>query len=392
MPESRESEDTMTKLGKLPTQYAPAERLPRAELDQGITRFFDIDYLQEFLDNVPDVVMVLNDYRQAIFANASTLDIFEIKDISGLYGLRPGEALKCVHAFESEGGCGTTEFCRTCGAINAILDSQKGRYSVRECRITRSRGDSLDLRVYASPFDVDGTRYTVFTVDDISHEKRRLALERIFFHDIANTISSLNGFAQLFNEARPEDDAEVRESILTLSAHLVDELNAQRDLIAAENHELTPHPAAASAVGLLREVLVIYRQRQGDARRHIEIEESCPDLEIVTDVVLLKRVLGNMLKNAIEASSVGETITLGCDREGDAVLFRVTNPAVMSPDVQHQVFQRSFSTKGDNRGLGTYSMRLLTEHYLKGSVSFTSDKAQGTIFRARLPLDMTLTP
>jgi signal transduction histidine kinase len=382
----------MTKPGKLPTKYAPAERLPREELDQGITKFFDIEHLQEFLDNVPDVVMVLNEYRQAIFANASTLDIFEIKDLSGLYGLRPGEALNCVHAFESEGGCGTTEFCRTCGAINAILDSQKGRYSVRECRITRGRGDSLDLRVYASPFDADNTRYTVFTVADISHEKRRLALERIFFHDIANTIGSLNGFAQLFNEARPEDDTEVRESILTLSGHLVDELNAQRDLIAAENHELTPHPANLNTVGLLREVMVIYRQRQGDARRHIEVEESCPDLEIVTDVVLLKRVLGNMLKNAIEASSVGETITLGCDREGDAVVFRVANPAVMPPDVQNQVFQRSFSTKGENRGLGTYSMRLLTERYLKGSVSFTSDPARGTVFRARLPLDMTHLP
>ena len=27
----------------------------------------------------------------------------------------------------SDAGCGTTEFCRTCGAVNAILASQKGR-------------------------------------------------------------------------------------------------------------------------------------------------------------------------------------------------------------------------------------------------------------------------
>ncbi len=380
----------MTKPGRLPTKYAPAERLPRTDLDQGITQFFEIDHLQGFLDNVPDVVMVLNAYRQAIFANAASLDIFEIEDISGVYGLRPGEALNCIHAFESEGGCGTTEFCRTCGAINAILDSQKGNYSVRECRITRGRGDALDLRVFASPFDVDGTRYTVFTLDDISHEKRRRALERIFFHDIANTIGSLNGFAQLFGEAREDETEELRDDILTLSGHLVDELNAQRDLIAAENHELTPHPDKVNAVGLLREVLVLYRQRQGDARRNIALDESCPELEIVTDAVLLERVLGNMLKNAIEATSVGGTITLGCDREDDAVVFRVANPDLMPPEVQNQVFQRSFSTKGENRGLGTYSMRLLTESYLKGHVSFTSDKTHGTVFRVRLPLDMNL--
>ena len=74
------------------------------------------------------------------------------------------------------------------------------------------------------------------------------------------------------------------------------------------------------------------------------------------------------------------------------MVFRVANPSVMPPDVQNQVFQRSFSTKGENRGLGTYSMRLLTERYLKGHVSFTSDKAHGTVFRVRLPLDMTVNP
>ena len=50
-----------------------------------------------------------------------------------------------------------------------------------------------------------------------------------------------------------------------------------------------------------------------------------------------------------------------------------------------QVFQRSFSTKGSGRGLGTYSMRLLTEHYLRGSVGFTSSAAEGTTFFASYP-------
>jgi sensor histidine kinase regulating citrate/malate metabolism len=50
------------------------------------------------------------------------------------------------------------------------------------------------------------------------------------------------------------------------------------------------------------------------------------------------------------------------------------------------IFQRSFSTKGFGRGLGTYSIRLLTERYLKGSVSFTSSALSGTIFRVRYPL------
>jgi sensor histidine kinase regulating citrate/malate metabolism len=53
---------------------------------------------------------------------------------------------------------------------------------------------------------------------------------------------------------------------------------------------------------------------------------------------------------------------------------------------QKQIFQRSFSTKGSNRGLGTYSMKLLGENYLKGAVDFESDEEDRTTFYVKLPL------
>ena len=58
----------------------------------------------------------------------------------------------------------------------------------------------------------------------------------------------------------------------------------------------------------------------------------------------------------------------------------------MPPEVQLQVFNRSFSTKGNGRGIGTYSIKLLCERYLKGKVSFVSSAEQGTIFKVTLPL------
>jgi sensor histidine kinase regulating citrate/malate metabolism len=44
------------------------------------------------------------------------------------------------------------------------------------------------------------------------------------------------------------------------------------------------------------------------------------------------------------------------------------------------MFKRSFTTKGIGRGLGTYSMKLLGEKYLKGKVGFESSKQNGTTF------------
>ena len=57
--------------------------------------------------------------------------------------------------------------------------------------------DALDLKVWTSPYVVDGENYTVFAVQDISNEKRRDVLERIFFHDIINTAGGLKGLAEI---------------------------------------------------------------------------------------------------------------------------------------------------------------------------------------------------
>jgi len=81
-----------------------------------------------------------------------------------------------------------------------------------------------------------------------------------------------------------------------------------------------------------------------------------------------------------------------CYAEEQAVVFRVRSSAVMTEEVQLQVFQRSFTTRGSGRGLGTYSMRLLTEQYLGGKVGFSSGGSDGTTFYVRLPLTPPAAP
>jgi signal transduction histidine kinase len=118
--------------------------------------------------------------------------------------------------------------------------------------------------------------------------------------------------------------------------------------------------------------------------KKIVLAPDCEDVRLHIDRTLLSRVIGNLVKNALEAESAGATVTLGCKKTGDGAAFTVHNPAQMPEDSRLQVFQRSFSTKGAGRGLGTYSIRLLTEKYLKGKVSFTTGP-EGTAFTAEYP-------
>lgn len=373
---------------KVHTEFAPAERASNDDVQRQRRLFQKAPLMTQMLDAIPDIMAVLNRERQIVYTNQSLYLTLGIKngDMDRVFGCRPGEILKCVHAFESEGGCGTTVFCSTCGAVKAIISSQENKSDVQECRIIQDQtGDALDLRVWAKPLVLDDALFTVFTVMDISHEKRREALERIFFHDILNTAGGLKGSAELIRDADLEEVDEFQNIILRLSDGLIEEIQAQRQLAAAENEELATYPSAFDTGHILEEIADLYIGHEVTRGRHVRIEDQAYEGTLVSDRALLRRVLGNMTKNALEASKPGETVTLGCEAVDQGVAFWVHNPGFIPPDIQLQIFQRSFSTKGSGRGLGTYSIKLLTERFLKGHVSFDTSSDQGTIFRAVCP-------
>ncbi|MFA6316275.1 MAG: ATP-binding protein, partial [Elusimicrobiota bacterium] len=183
-----------------------------------------------------------------------------------------------------------------------------------------------------------------------------------------------------------EEADSCRKLMLSASDRLIEEIQAQRELSVAERGELATKSADVGSLPFLSDLAGLYENHDVAKGKSIRIDEAAASLVLHTDRSLLARVVGNMLKNGLEASKPGETVTLGCAREGDDAVFRVHSPAAMPEKVQLQVFQRSFSTKGGSgRGLGTFSMKLLGEGYLKGKVWFESSKDKGTTFFLRLP-------
>jgi len=374
----------------MPTCFAPAERAAEAELRRQVAYFSSETLTRHLLDAVPNVLVILNSHRQIVYANQALQSLLGVGAEALLGGLRPGEALDCIHARRTQGGCGTTENCSTCGAVLSILAGLAGKKDVRECRITRclqGQLQAMDLQVQAVPLRYRDERFTVFAVSDISHEKRRTALESIFFHDILNVVGSIKGFAELLCSYDLADKEEIFPLIHAASERVIDEIEAQRALSAAENRELQLSPAAFPLRAFLLQLVELYRRHDAAEGRNLAVGPDLPELVMVSDRTLLGRVLGNMIKNALEASRVGETVTVGCRRLADGVEFSVHNQAYIPQTSQLQMFQRSFSTKGGGRGLGTYSMRLLSG-YLQGEVSFTSSESEGTIFRACYPLTL----
>ncbi len=369
------------------TDFASPEKSSEQEIQNQRNLFSDDSIYKIMLDAVQAYVIILNENRQIVYANEATKTLFKQNNIINFYGLRAGEALNCQNAFLNNGGCGTSKFCRTCGAVNAILSGLSGTPAQEECRIIqKDTNNALDLRVWTKPLTFENQNFTIFTFVDISDEKRRKVLERIFFHDILNTATGLKGFLSLLQEASPDELADYEEIAARLSDQLIEEIKAQRDLTLAESNELELNLKTCNSMKLVNDTVSLYNNNSCARGKKI-ISEGEPDKIIfVSDPVLISRVLNNMLKNALESSNHGDKVTIGYRLLNNSIQFYVHNPGYMPPDVQYQIFQRSFSTKGKGRGLGTYSMKLITEKYLKGKIYFITQVNEGTKFIAEFPL------
>jgi signal transduction histidine kinase len=354
--------------------------------------FASFSHFREILDSCPYVTIVLNDQRQMVYFNRALVSLSGPAAKTALFGRKLGEALQCDHALGGE-GCGTAEACQTCGAFLAVSEGLKGLEATRECRLIRNidgSPDWLDVQVSVSPIEAGGERFAACIVRDISHEKRREVLERIFFHDILNSATGVELLATALNRMVEGDASGFAGQIRACGAQMVEEIHSQQQLVSAERDELAVS-AVSMTTGLVISDMVGVSRGSALARdRAVKVAADSHDVTIESDPSILRRVLRNMLLNALEASCPGETVEVGCRDHGDEVEFWVHNPGVMPEAVRQHIFQRSFSTKGAGRGLGTYSIRLLSERYLKGTVTFRSTKSEGTVFFARYPKRLQL--
>lgn len=373
------------------TFFDTPERSSIDEIEEEVIKFKENNLISQVLEGFPDLVVILNKNRQIVAYNSKAEEILHKSDEGTIYGQRVGEALGCIHAFEMPSGCGTSKFCAECGAGKCNkISREKRKDCSSECRIITNGGDvetALNLKVYTTVLNIDGEYFTLFSIKNIEDEKRRQMLERIFFHDVLNTASAINGIITLLPKIDdPNEFAEFSQMLGSSSQQLIEEIQFQRDLVYAENGNLNVNPKAIRANSIVEKVKDIYTDHDVAEGKTIAVKLLDKEIVIQTEENLVVRSLGNLLKNALEAVERGETVTVYIEETEDTVLFNVQNNGVIPTNVQLQIFQRSFSTKGNyGRGIGTYSVKLFVEQYLGGKVYFVSNRMLQTIFTIELP-------
>jgi len=222
-------------------------------------------------------------------------------------------------------------------------------------------------------------------------QQRRRTLERIFFHDILNLVGSLRGFAELLKDRHVPASQDVFDLIYHAADRSIEDIEAQRTLANAESGDLKVELSKIDSKMALNLTVDLYRHHEVAKGRMLAIDKEAESVVFTSDPSILSRVLGNMLKNALEATPPGGCVAATCRMDRGLVCFTVRNPGTIPTNLRSQIFKPNISTKGKGRGIGTYSMKLLTDS-LHGSISFSTDQESGTTFRACYPLSFDETP
>ncbi len=371
------------------TYFAPASRSSSDKIEKANESIASLELFCEIFGAMNGMFVILDNNRQIVYANKDIITLFGLKTMEPMLGQRLGEVVSCIHSKEQPFGCGTSKSCTYCGAVNAILESQKsGSKSSKDCRISTLIDGKLfswDLNVTSSPINISGNQYYITTIQDISNEKRRSILEKIFFHDILNSAGGLNGLLTILKHGgAPEETNELISLSEEASRDILDEIIIHKQIRAAENGDLQVEIELINSIELLDSIVGKIKYHPVGQNIEVIIADNSSNIDFETDRILLQRVIMNLLKNALEATKQTGSVVAGVKDEGDKISFCVKNYGVIPLDIQMQLFQRSFSTKGQNRGIGSYSIKLLTENYLKGKVSFISNETEGTIFTIEL--------
>lgn len=366
--------------------FAPPERSGPDELAEEIRSLTNNPLIDGLMHAANSLFTILNERRQIVAINESFLRMMGIEDAGTVLGLRSGEYVKCVHSDETAGGCGTSSYCSTCGAVIANMAAMELREPVeRSCAITVERDNKqaeLFFAVRCCPVMVEDKQYVLMFLQDISVQQQCANLERTFFHDISNVLMALTCKSTLLSKLGELPQV---EEVQKLVSRLVQEFSVQKSLSNSFSHTYQPLYREISVNGVLAGLDELFRNNFLEWNKRVEFTLVADNVTIISDECLVRRIVENMITNALDASVSGDTVRVSVESGGGSLSFCVWNRQPIPAEIAKRIFQRNFTTKaGMGHGLGTFSMKFFGEQILGGTVGFSSSEEDGTVFRLTL--------
>lgn len=212
-------------------------------------------------------------------------------------------------------------------------------------------------------------------------------------HDFKNPVNSMDLHAQLLLRDRglPETArkaaAQIRADARQLNRMILNLL----DVSKADEGKLSPKRSEIALRPLLDGVLAELEMSAQASNVSLSVSFECE--RVSADDGLLRRVLSNLVENAIRHAPPGSAVTVKCSSCAEGVELRVTDTGSgIPPELRERVFDPFIQVDaGDQyvsragRGLGLAFCKLAVQAH--GGLIWVEDAAPGAAFCMRLPDD-----
>ncbi|MCU1349629.1 MAG: sensor histidine kinase, partial [Acidobacteria bacterium] len=203
-------------------------------------------------------------------------------------------------------------------------------------------------------------------------------------HEIKNPLTPIQLSAERIARKFRNGDADTPQAIEEGTRTIVSEvgqLTRMVDEFARFARMPAVHLRHAQLGDILQQAASLYR----DVKPGVTVTVAADDdLELLMDPEQIRRAVGNLLKNAVEATECGE-VRVTARRNTQRIVIEVADPGRGVPDAdKEKLFLPYFSTKGRGTGLGLAIVhRIVNDH--DGRISVHDNYPKGTRFEIELP-------
>ena len=362
--------------------------------------------LAEFLDSAPDPILVVNRTGRIVFANRQTGKVFGHAQAELL-----GQSIEFLVADRGRDGH------QRLRAHYSVAPSTRPVRAGLDFRARHRDGTEFPVEISLSPVIEAGEALTVVIVRDVTERKLAEAeraqehaeidrlkdeLSSMVVHDLKNPVHGIAMTAQAMLRRVGELPERQQQSLLRINQTCRDMLRLIQNLLEIARIEAGRMPVVHEAVDLA-EVVEQVAGEYGAAAQQVGrrlVTAVGPDLPLArADAVLLKRVVVNLVVNAIRHSGGSEVRVEASQTSGvGEVTLRVVDNGRGIPAEEHvRIFEKFASVRrgagsepSTDTGLGLPFCRLAVE-LMGGSIGLTSTPGEPTVFAVALPIHVPAT-
>lgn len=208
--------------------------------------------------------------------------------------------------------------------------------------------------------------------------ERALAAERLALlgriaaglaHEIRNPLGSISGSIEMLREAPglTEEDRRLCDIVHRESARLNHLVSDMMDLAGPKR----PEPASVDVAALAREVVELASRSERSGSGDVTVSYRGPSgpTHARCDAAQMRQVLWNLVRNGVQATGAGTTVTVSVEEKAERVEMAVSDEGPgIAPEAAEKIFDAFYTTRAGGAGIGLAVVRrIIDDHAFVGA-------------------------